>query len=833
MNKPRKGLLAAFVALVAGGGTSQSAFAQESADSASRMIEEVVVTARKREESLNDVPVAINAFNAEGLEAAGIDELGDVLDNTVGMVYNERDGNRSQTQPGVRGIKDFIGGGIPRVSTFVDGMPVAGQQATIQFVDVAGVEVYRGPQSAVFGRSVFAGAINYSYREPSLNESEGAVNVQFGEDGREALNARYTTPLVEDVLGLYVSAATDSYDGPGSPVSTDGVKLGTRETDHFSVALKYQPTDKLSMTLRYTDTELDDGPAPDYNLTPFNAVTNPGGDPNYQQTASQIANRGAPLYAGALNHLEDPVFARNFCADEGLPTQNCIIDPGFELERQRLSLDLSYDFDNGHSLAFKVFDSEDFTFDIDDQDNSAAPGMGVVNMAGEQSIDEQYAEVIWTSPSDQRLRYTLGYSLYETETNTRGFTRHPTASLDGMSPLGGALGTINVENSGVFGGIFYDVSDALTLSFEARQQSDDILANDPDPTDNNVPEANSDTFLPRVAANFAVSDNLNLYAQYSRGAQPATINPTAVSPIQRDIATGLGLIGFADANSFLDSIIAVDEEILDSYEIGFKGTFLDGRLALNGAIFSIETDGYVETTNVFFFPDGANPNDVLASLNTLGLATGNTNLQGLGTADVRVRGGVNSGNVTSDGIELEGTYLLGDNWELAGQFTYLNTKFDDTCTPDAASFGLATSSLSLPGGGQLACGDVSGNAFPFSPDVQLGLSATYSSEFSNGMGWFTRLDLRYEDEQFMDRYETGFLPSTTKLNLRAGISTDKFRVEAYVQNLTDEDTPLGAQYEPGRLEVTQATGLVGGGAVGLNVAAAYPREVGVKFTYNF
>ena len=429
MYKPRKGLLAGCVALISGAGVPQGAVLAQDEASASRMIEEVVVTARKREESLNDVPVAINAFNAEGLEAAGIDELGDVLDNTVGMVYNERDGNRSQTQPGVRGIKDFIGGGTPRVSTFVDGMPVAGQQATIQFVDVAGVEVYRGPQSAVFGRSVFAGAINYSYREPSLNESEGAVNVQFGEDGREALNARYTTPLVEDVLGLYVSAATDNYDGPGSPVSTDGVKLGTRETDHFSVALKFQPTDQLSMTLRYTDTELDDGPAPDYNLIPFDSVRNPGGDPNYQQTPEQAAVGGAPLYAGALSSIDNPIFARNFCADEGLESQNCILDPGFELERQRLSLDLSYDFDNGHSLAFKVFDSEDFTFDIDDQDNSAAPGAGVVNMASEISIDEQYAELIWTSPSDRRLRYTLGYSLYETETETRDFTRHPTCLL--------------------------------------------------------------------------------------------------------------------------------------------------------------------------------------------------------------------------------------------------------------------------------------------------------------------------------------------------------------------------------------------------------------------
>ena len=101
------------------------------------MLEEVVVTARKREESLIDVPVAISAFTEASILEAGIDELGDVLDNTVGMVYNERDGNRSQAYPGVRGIKNFVGGGSARVSTFIDSMPVAGPQATIQFVDLA------------------------------------------------------------------------------------------------------------------------------------------------------------------------------------------------------------------------------------------------------------------------------------------------------------------------------------------------------------------------------------------------------------------------------------------------------------------------------------------------------------------------------------------------------------------------------------------------------------------------------------------------------------------------------------------------------------------------
>ena len=225
------GVLAAVLGFFVGAGGAQQVSAQDDGQAQARVLEEVVVTARKREESLIDVPVAISAFTEASILEAGIDEMGDVLDNTAGMVYNERDGNRSQAYPGVRGIKNFVGGGSARVSTFVDSMPVAGPQASIQFVDVAGVEVYRGPQSAVFGRSVFAGALNYILRQPSVDEQAGAINGQLGQDGRSLLSGWYSTPIVEDTVGFYVSASKDSYDGPGGVLSTDGYKMGNRDND--------------------------------------------------------------------------------------------------------------------------------------------------------------------------------------------------------------------------------------------------------------------------------------------------------------------------------------------------------------------------------------------------------------------------------------------------------------------------------------------------------------------------------------------------------------------------------------------------------------------------
>ena len=338
------------------------------------------------------------------------------------------------------------------------------------------------------------------------------------------------------------------------------------------------------MTLRATHTDLDDGPAPDYNL-------DPAGDRNI--VLSPTPGR-APLYFGELDYVEDALLRRNFCYNEGLPDQNCIRDPGWELERNRLSFDATLGLDNGHTLTFRAFDSDDFVFDHDDQDNTdeAINAMSVVNMGGETAIDEQYVEVVWNSPDNRRLRYTVGVSKYDYFRYGEGYFIHPSATIDGMGSAPG-ISTTDVKNTGVFAGLFLDVTDNLTVSLEARQQEDDISANDPDPNDDNVPRSVSETFLPRLALNYAVSDRLNLYAQFAEGVQPATINVQAVGTQQRAIAAafeGLVVDGvtYSSQVPFLDDVLAVDEEVLTNYEVGLKGTFLDGRLNLGAALFRIE-----------------------------------------------------------------------------------------------------------------------------------------------------------------------------------------------------------------------------------------------------
>ena len=795
--------------------------------------DEVIVTARKRAESLLEVPVAITAFNAAELEAAAIVNLGDILDATPGAVYNERDGNRSSGVGGFRGVKTFasIDPTQQRTSTFIDGQPMIGPQATIQLVDVENVEVYRGPQSAVFGRSVFAGAINYTTRKPDLNEVRAGVNAEAGEDGVLGINGYYTMPIVEDKLSFLVSGAYDEYHGPGSPRSTDGFRLGERETKYVSGSLLWEPTDNLSLRARYSHTELDDGPAADFNLDPA------GGLNEFEQV-----DNFAPLLVGEVEVPDDLVFDRNFCVNEGDATQNCITDPGYELERDRFEFHADYEMDNGHSLSFQAFYSEDTTLDLDDQDNTGnAVGDGFVVLMGiDQEIEEKYAEVVWTSPDEGRLRYTLGASIYDYTFDGAEQTVHSSSALDGVGTAPN-ISNQDVENLGVFAGVFYDVTEKATLSLEGRYQRDDVSSIDPDPTDDNVPEAITNTFLPRVSLDYQFTDDLNVYGQVAKGVQPATVNVQAVATTQRAAAEALeGLVVNGEtiqnsATPFLDSVVAVDEEEIWSYELGFKGQFLDGDLKVNGAAFYMDWEGFSSTANLFFIPESTTgvftDGDVLAALE----ATGDPDLQGLGVTSLRVRGAANLGDIEIKGIELDAAYRLNDNWELQGALTLLDHEFKDACVPQGADFGLINSELPLTGGGSLPCTDVDGNPFLYTPDIQATGSATYTRPISDDWELFARGDVRFEDEQNVFFFDRGTLPSSTRLDARLGFNTDNLRIEGYVTNLTDDDTPTGGQYEPARNQVRDFRGGIGNPPqnTGINVAISRPRQFGFRLGYKY
>ena len=206
------------------------------------MLEEVVVTARKRSESAMDVPVSISALSEDQLQAAGVFSI-DGLFALIPGVQNNADGSRIANKPAIRGVGSTENSSIrAKVTTFIDGMPIVGAQGISSFIGLQQVEVLRGPQSAAFGRSTFGGAINYITRDPG-DELEVNLRGTLAQDNAYNASAVLSTPVIEDKLGVLVTLQESNYDGDSKWQTTSGHQLGGTNDKLATIKLAFTPTD--------------------------------------------------------------------------------------------------------------------------------------------------------------------------------------------------------------------------------------------------------------------------------------------------------------------------------------------------------------------------------------------------------------------------------------------------------------------------------------------------------------------------------------------------------------------------------------------------------------
>lgn len=144
-----------------------------------------------------------------------------------------------------------------KVTTFLDGMPILGQQGSVPFTVIQQVEVLRGPQSAAFGRSTFGGAINYTTQDPG-DIFEGDVSLDVGTDGILGIGSSNSGPLIEGVLGGLIAVESNERDGESDWVTpAEGFTLGGESSQNALVKLVYTPTDNMALEFRYKKLEVD------------------------------------------------------------------------------------------------------------------------------------------------------------------------------------------------------------------------------------------------------------------------------------------------------------------------------------------------------------------------------------------------------------------------------------------------------------------------------------------------------------------------------------------------------------------------------------------------
>ena len=753
-------------------------------------LEEIVVTARKRSESLMEVPLAITAFSAATLEKMALTEMTDLATFTPGFHYVDQVGggsgrsDRSSSSLTFRGL--FLGPGASGTAAgalvFIDGAAVIGGQAPA-FVDMERVEVLKGPQSAYFGRSVLSGAINYVTRNPNTEEFQGRVTASAATHDTSLVQVSLEGPIT-DTLAVRVSASRDDKGGHYKNASNPGQDLGGTKSNSVALQVLFQPNDNLTAKGFLHYMRHDDEPPAQASLKGSTGDFNCDlGGRTFGYFCGQIPDAGdlPPGHISGFYVANDAFFA-------GIndPLQNTVFDLGFRqeagLKRDAVNANLRLDYETASGYTISSLTSYHYDKDMTliDLNFRQETGTGIWALFVTSKSQDYSQELRVTSPQDQSLRWTLGGNYL--------YVDAPSNGVGGTFPFG-TLRSSNVtdnktKTTAVFGGIQYDITEDLTLSADARYQWDRLSRQQLEGRDIGIPtpspfgdefKATFKSFSPRVSLDYQYNDNSTVYALFARGYRPGGFNTVLLTRPQSVVDQ---FAPFGAGQTF-------DEERLDNYELGVKSTWFDGQLQTRLAVYY---DPY---------SDGQN-SQTIAFINEFG---------DLDLASVFV----NTGKTDLQGFEFEFDAAPTENLTLSGSLALADSKVDVfTCSDGTQVYG------------NDSC---AGNQLPSASKYTWSLSAEYQDTLSGDYDWFTRVDYSHQGKAFTDYTNVAWRGPQDIVNARVGIRTDDLTLEAFVSNLLDDDTPPSAVF--GNDLFTFAT------TNEIRYALPKKRQWGVRAVYNF
>jgi len=576
-------------------------------------IAEVIVSARRRDERLQDVPLSITAVTSETITAAGIDDIAQLSSMTPGFHF-ETGGTRQSSQPRIRGM-DINTANPTRqnASFYINGVYLPGSTQGLDFSEFERVEVIKGPQSALFGRQTFGGAVNFVTKQPTNDLAVDAA-ATFGANDLRELTGSVAGPLVDD--RLFVRAHLRSYEYGGKyRNAVDGKRLGKQESLSGSAVVSLRLLDAFRLDLRHSRGEDEDGPpglgmvgAADLNCGPF--VTG-----------------GMRYYCGALptnrEYAMNNTIAPNAAGFEKF---------GFERDTETTSLTMTASLAR-HDITFTAARFDEHSEQINDLDFTGLP---VAAMATLQDFEDTSLELRLASTGDGRLRYVAGVYWYDGQFDERvlGYAADLASVPPSVQP-DSAL----AENISAYGSLSYEITDRLTASAELRYQEDEVTNIGGQGAARRTLSAKTDAWLPRVILDYKVTDDTMVYAVYSVGNKPQQFNANIAgrSQAQQDYIRDTYGVG-----------IALDEEKLANYELGVKSSWLDRRLTANASLFYMDWQDQVTRRQVFAAPGDLNQINVVD----------------------------NAGSSEIKGIELEGRFAVTPALVFDASFAYISAEYE-------------------------------------------------------------------------------------------------------------------------------------------------------------
>jgi iron complex outermembrane recepter protein len=702
-------------------------------------LEEIVVTATKHEESLQDVPIAVTAITSQDIVSRGLTQYADVLSSVPGVYYE--DAGPGDTAIRIRGITSGGGGTPPTVATYFGEIPISaqgggnlGQHGTPRFVDIERVEVLRGPQGTVFGANALAGAIRVIPAAPDLQDYEVNVGTRgfataHSDDVSYNVEAAVNLPLVQDRFALRLVGYLGDVAG-----YIDNVTPAQAAFDYSAVvanltggALSVPPGTLLTPATAAIDNE------------DINSIDTAGGRVSARWQANDRLR--LDLMLGTQNaemNSESGVTSTHY---EVTRTLDLYASPRTEEDLDLAGLTITYDWDS-----VSLTSASSYTKLTMSRVNDAAfivPPMVPWYFMENRESDAITQEVRLMSRGDGKFTWTVGAFYMDRDTDGTQSIADYTCSVSAtcipyLFTQGAQDFALNLgfhlfeKQKALFVDTSYEIAPRWTFGLGGRYLKEDIgvrletvgfLAPPLLPGATNGGEDSASKFNPAASLRFKPNDDLTLYLQAADGFRSGVANQSLPLTCQQQSAT----MGLA-----LQTV--TDPDTVRNYELGLKSVLGDGRFSVNVAAYRLE---WQDIPGNVTFPCG---------FSTI----------------------VNAGDATGDGVEVELVGRVTESWRFNLSASYTDLTYDDNVLP----------TIGAPG-----------DRVKGSPAKNYSAGVQYDFDLSSAWSGLARADWAYVGSVEPDLGggpPVSALESYDTLNLRLGLTRDNLALEIFGRNVTDE-----------------------------------------------
>ncbi|MDA9904527.1 TonB-dependent receptor [Hyphomicrobiales bacterium] len=736
--------------------------AQDNEEASSLGIEEIIVTARKREESLQDVPIAITAVT-EQLQDATIRNLADLSAFAPNVIIGETSVRARGSAITLRGINSSESDKSldPKILVELDGVAIGTNSGQIiENFDLERIEILRGPQGTLFGKNTNGGVIRVMRSRPT-GEFGGKVEMTIGDNGQEEFRALINTPIVEDILALKIFGTTIKNDGHiyNTFLKIDGPK---KDYTNYGATFLFTPNDRFEALL---------------TIEQYNDKSDVGAWTNENDDSTLICNlydpsRGNPALIAKYN----PNGYSTCKSTAGLgPTENATNDhnPG-QFDTDAYTLNMTYDLSDTMTLTYVGAYREEGEQTTWEYDGTPMPWIWIDAFnAYEQESHEVRLEII----TDKANITTGAYfwdSTYRQDWVTRGSfwstlvapELYPICEQFGLGAircepgLGATLGenyaqkllqTQDTESKAIFVNIDYQLNEKVMLTGGLRYTEEEKQFTGGQSYLTSLERAYINNFesigLPGevgvatlnkkydeisgvVGLSYQYTDDIMFYATYKEGFQSG---------------------GFFGRNqNVADFKNTYDPEYAKTLELGMKSLLMDKRVQLNIAAFRNDFEDKQEDT-------------IKLDPSTKTVVTVIDNVAG----------------VLYQGLEVESRFLISESFEAFVNVGLLDAEYDGFIAD-------------LDGANAEGLVEPTNNDYltpKYAPEMTASFGGTYTADLGDGeLQLFAKYSFVDELYSITDNRDVGKIPSTEKVDASITFSKDNYKISLFGRNLTDEIT---------------------------------------------